>query len=179
MNARALLIFLLMTVLLGFSQRFRRLGVALSAVVVVLIIWQSLSSVATFSTLPSKPVQVSETKRVITLRVDSLQLNNMKLVGSGAPWHLLGKLINTSDKTVSEVKIRVGRYSCNSVDQATSMCKVLWQGEYTLRSKLIAGASESIDVDLWSHSPVVPQAGAVRDTFEVVSAVSYVDSERP
>jgi hypothetical protein len=152
MNARVLLILLMVTVLLALTQRYRRIGMSLSAVLIGLIIWQVMNSVPGTATGSSVASSGTAASSAASVSVNAVRLSRMQLSGNGAPWRLTGELLNTADPNVSAVKIVIERHACASNETETSNCKLLWQGEHTLRIRLAPSVSQSVDENIWSHT---------------------------
>ena len=172
MNARALLLLLLLTVALALTPRYRRLGLILSAVLIVLMGWQLL--VPTSSTVQTLPVQsTANTAQVTVIPPQQVQLNSVTLSGNGAPWQLVGSLTNQASVGLREVKLQIVRRSCESEAQPFDECRLVWQGEHTLQVKTPSGARQAFDVNVWSHDSVPKPAGLVRDQIQVVAASGY------
>lgn len=168
MNARALLFLLIVTMLLALTRRYRRIGVSLGVVLVALILWQTLSSVSGPVPAVIDVPASSGSASVVTIPLESLSLSHMELNGTGAPWHLSGELTNNGLLAVNAVKLLLIRRSCSSASTDSGECKILWQGEHTLRIKLPAGASQSFEESVWSHTPIATPSGVIRDSFKIV-----------
>ncbi|MGD9841737.1 MAG: hypothetical protein AB7F79_01535 [Steroidobacteraceae bacterium] len=171
MNARVLLILLMITVLLALTKRYRRIGVPLSVVLMGLILWQTVNSVSGSSQAVTDSLSTSSVSSIVTLPASAVQLSHMILSGNGAPWRLSGEVTNTATIDIGAVKILITRRTCDTAETELTKCKVLWQGEHTQRIKLAAGASQSFEADDWSHTPVPRQVGVLRDQFEVIDVV--------
>ena len=172
MNARALLLLLLLTVALALTPRYRRVGLILSAVLIVLMGWQLLAPTASHLSKPpanvvSNPVQAS------ALPIEQVQLTSAVLSGDGAPWRLAGVLTNHAKVMVREVQLLIVRRSCDLPDQAFDQCLLVWQGEHTLQIKIPTGTTQSFEASVWSHDSVPKPAGVVRDQIQVVAANGY------
>jgi hypothetical protein len=171
MSIRVLLILLFVTVWLSLTKRYRRVGMPLCAIMIALIIWQTVSEVTEIS----KPVTVSSASSssafVVSLSPSAVQLSDMELTGNGAPWRLRGKLTNSAAVAISAVTVEITRHSCNSVTSEFASCKLVWQGIHTVRIKVPAGASEPFENDIWSHTPVSRQVGVIRDNFQVINSL--------
>ena len=172
MNARALLFLLIITMLLALTRRYRRVGVSLGVVLVALIFWQTLSSVSGPAPAVTDAPKNSSGLSAVVIPLDSLSLSHMELKGTGAPWHLSGEVTNSGSVAVNAVKLLLIRRSCSSATTDSGECKILWQGEHTLRVSLPAGASQSFEESVWSHTPVATPAGVIRDSFQIVEIIA-------
>lgn len=172
MNARALLFLLILTMILALSPRYRRQGLVLSAILLVLMLWQFL--LPTKTPLPAPQGTTSAPVAISTLiPAQSVLLNSVVLSGNGAPWRLVGELTNQAKVTLREVKLVIERRVCKRAEQAFEECLLLWQGEDTLQVKIAPNQTHPFDVNVWSHDPVPAPEGLVRDRIQVVAATSY------
>ena len=172
MNARALLLLLLLTVALALTPRYRREGLILSAVLIVLMGWQLLAPSASNLRTPQASV-ASTPSQAVALPTEQVQLTSAVLSGDGAPWRLVGTLTNHAQGMLREVRLLIVRRSCDLPDQAFEQCLLMWQGEYTLQIKIPTGTTQSFDVSVWSHDSVPKPVGLVRDQIQVVAANGY------
>ena len=172
MNARALLFLFILTMILALSPRYRRQGVVLSAILLVLMLWQFLlPSKTPLSALP--PATSSSVAISTPLATQAVLLNSVVLSGNGAPWRLVGELTNQAKVTLREVKLVIERRDCKSAQQPFDECQALWQGEDTLQVKMTPNQRYAFDVKVWSHDPVPAPTGLARDRVQVVAATSY------
>ena len=172
MNARALLLLLMLTVALALTPRYRREGLILSAVLIVLMGWQLW--VPTASNLRTPQASVASTpSQAVALPTEQIQLTSPVLTGDGAPWRLAGTLTNHAQSMLREVRLLIVRRSCSLPDQAFDQCLLVWQGEHTLQIKIPTGATQSFEVSVWSHDSVPKPVGLVRDQIQVVAANGY------
>lgn len=178
MNARTLLILLLVTLVLVFIPRYRRIGIALSVPLLLLVIWQSLSSLADSSTVQLPQATHQAAPQITQVPVEMLRLEQAELTGTGAPWRLTAVLVNASDMTVNAVELKIERFSCTTATTAFEQCALVWQGRQNLLIKLEPGQRNAIDIPMWSHNPVRLPKGVVRDRFEVLTATSFVQSDK-
>jgi len=164
MNARVLFILLIITALLAFSQRYRKVGVALSVVLVVLLLWLAVEPQP--QTQPP-PVARSSTSSAATTK-PSAQLVAMQLDGTGAPWRLTGTIENTSEQTIRSVSIHIERWDCPTVEAAQEACVSLWQGTRVVRANVPAGASVKVNDSFYSHDSVARLQGLARDRLTII-----------
>ena len=172
MNARALLLLLLLTVALALTPRYRREGLILSTVLIVLMGWQLWAPTASNLRTPQASV-ASTPSQAVALPTEQIQLTSPVLTGDGAPWRLAGVLTNHAKVMVREVKLSIVRRSCSLPDQAFDQCLLVWQGEHTLQIKIPTGTTQSFEASVWSHDSVPKPAGVVRDQIQVVAANGY------
>lgn len=176
MNARVLLILLFVALLLAVSRRYRRIGLWSSGVLLLLVVWQLINSVVNMEKPAVAVVAPAPSSASTSLALDTVQLQQMVLSGSGAPWLLTGEVTNTSTAQINAVKVQIIRRSCETVDLPDSRCEVLWQGEPTLRIRLLARDSQRVEEKIWSHSPVPRPKGVVRDSFLVTGLETSLTS---
>lgn len=181
MNARLLFILLIITVLLAFTAKFRRLGVVLSGVLLLLLIWFNVAPPAavkderaangrtlTVASLPS-PV-------IINLPASTLQLLDIQLTGDGAPWQLKARVRNTnSDAAIKSFTLQITRFDCPTISAASVDCSLNWHGDHTVRVLMPAAATQMIDETIWSHD-TPPRVQGVSRTEVVVTNVQVAGS---
>lgn len=164
MNIRILLTLLALSLLLAFTRRWRSVGLAASGVLVVLLIWFIVQQPVTNKELAtvtgnrsSSVVQTSRIAPEVVLQLD----------GNGAPWRLLGTIINPSDALIRSITLTVQRLDCPSADSMDTDCDVVWQGQHTLRVNIAAAKSTKVDDSFYSHEPVPRLKGVPRDRITV------------
>lgn len=170
MNARLLYVLLVLSVALAFSARFRRAGIALSAILVVLIAWVNVRSDRAVAPVvnPATPASASAAN-VKTLPVSAVELIDPQLTGTGAPWQVSGRARNGSNATVNQFTLRVTRFDCPNDNAAADDCTVNWQGERTVHLRLPPQAIKTFNEALWSHDPAPRIVGGVRVEFAVLA----------
>lgn len=165
MNARVLLILLIISVLLAFSQRYRKVGVGLSVILVVLLLW--------FSIQPPPPAQlptISSSSSSSAIPKPSAQLVTMQLDGAGAPWRLTGTVQNTSAQPIRSVTINIERWDCPTADAARETCVLLWQGTRVVHATVPADTSVKVNDSFYSHDPIARLQGVARDLLTITKA---------
>ena len=165
MNARFLFILLIISVLMAFSQRHRKVGLSLSVVLTILLLWFAARPP---TSKPSPPATSSASSAKSAIVEPTARLSDMHLDGDGAPWHLTGSVQNTSAVTLQSLSVHIERWDCPTSEAAQENCEVLWQGTRILRVNLAAGASVKLKEDFYSHDPVTRLLGVARDRFTVV-----------
>lgn len=169
MNVRVLLLLLLVSVVLAFTSRFRRIGLISSALVVALILWVTIRELQAPDELDSPPTEkqtASSSAVTIQPRVDIVAV---QLEGRGAPWQLTGSVHNVGEVPVKWFRLHIERYDCDTATTAITDCTLIWQGEHTARMPIAAGATAKLDESFYSHGAVPQQKGVLRDQI-VISA---------
>src|SRR5882757_7524287 len=175
MNARLLFILLIASVLLAFTAKFRRVGVVLSIVLLLLLIWFNIAPPTGVSGVKSPSASSSsslssKSTPAINLSADTVKLIDMQLSGSGAPWQLSGRAHNANtDLVIRALTLRVTRLDCPTVAAAAEECIRNWQGEHTVRLHLAPAATQKIDEAIWSHEAVPRLKGIARVDIVVVN----------
>jgi hypothetical protein len=168
MNVRVLFILLLVSVLLAFSPRFRRIGLTSCALLVALLLWINIRE----AQQPDEPDQTSSTqsnsRSTSAPNQPHAKIIVMQLDGRGAPWHLMGSVQNVSDLSIQWVRLNIERYDCPTDLAALTDCSLLWQGEHIARLPIAAGATDKIDESFYSHVAVPLQKGMLRDRITLV-----------
>jgi hypothetical protein len=175
MNARLLFILLIFSVLLAFTAKFRRVGIVLSVVLLLLLIGFNITSTTAVndgkpstqpSTMTAAKIQ-SPSRATVSLPIATVQLTDMQLNGSGAPWQLSGRVSNADHESViKSFTLRVTRLDCPTTLVASADCSLNWQGEHTVHMQLAPNATQSIDEAIWSHDAVPRLKGVAR--FDIV-----------
>jgi hypothetical protein len=167
MNVRVLLLLLLVSVVLAFRPRFRRIGLVSSALLVALILWVNIREWQ----LPDEPEPMiaessvnNSTATALPPRVDIIAV---QLEGRGAPWHLTGSVRNVGEVPVKWLRLHIERYDCPAASTAIADCTLLWQGEHTVRVAIAAGATAKLDESFYSHGAVPQQKGELRDQIAI------------
>jgi hypothetical protein len=168
MNARLLFILLIASVLLAFTAKFRRVGVVLSVVLLLLLVWFNITPPTGVSGAKSPSASSSnslsaKSSTVLNVSIDTVQLIDMQLSGSGAPWQLSGRVHNANtDRVIKAFTLRVTRLDCPTITAAVEDCTRNWQGEHTVRLQLAPAATQKIDEAIWSHEAVPRLKGIAR-----------------
>jgi len=170
MNVRVLFILLLVSVLLAFTPRFRRIGLTSFAVLVALLLWITIRE----TQQPDEPSQTSSVRSNSSSTSAATQprakIIVMQLDGRGAPWHLKGSVQNVSDSPIQWLSLNMERYDCPTDIAALTDCSLLWQGVHPARLPIAAGATGKIDDSFYSHGPVPTQKGVLRDRIIMADA---------
>jgi hypothetical protein len=170
MNVRVLFILLLVSVLLAFTPRFRRIGLTSCALLVALLMWINLRE----SQQPDEPSQTSSVQSNSSSTAAATQprakIIALQLDGRGAPWHLIGRVQNISDSPIQWVRLNIERYDCPTDLAVLTDCNLLWQGEHIARLPIAAGATGKIDESFYSHVPVPAHKGVLRDRILMADA---------
>lgn len=166
MNARILIILLVVSVLLAFTQRYRKAGLGSSAVLVLLLLWFSIRQPT-----DELPVDMGTASPPIVPAVAKpvAQLLDMQLDGNGAPWHLSGKVQNSSKVDVRSVNVNIERFDCPAPDALQADCQLLWQGARVLHVNIPVEGSARVDESFYSRTPVSRANGVVRDRITIVA----------
>lgn len=181
MNARVLFVLLVMCVALAFTARFRRVGIVLSVVVTLLLIWFSVNpserSRNDVRHELSRTIGAPAQRQVESLPLDSIELLNPQLNGNGAPWQLSVNARNTTrDHVVTNVTVGIKRFDCPRADTPIAECMLNWQGEPTLHARLEPGATRVVNESFWSHDSVTRLTGVARVEFTVLAVQASAQS---
>lgn len=163
MNVRVLLILLLVSVVLAFMPRFRRIGLALSALWVGLILWATIREMQLPDEAALLPVETQATSPVVPTLQARVDIVAVQLEGRGAPWRLTGKVQNVGEVPVKWFRLHIERYDCATANTELADCTLIWQGEHTARTPIAVGATAKLDESFYSHGSVPMQKGEHRD----------------
>jgi hypothetical protein len=169
MNVRVLIAFLLVSVVLAFLPRTRRIGLALTALCMALLVWVNIHE----ARQPDEPEPSIAKRSELPMPVATpsrINFISVQLSGRGAPWLLSGQLHNTGDVAIKWLRIHIERYDCPTVEAAVSECNSMWQGDHTARLAIPAGASVKVEESFYSHVAVPLVKGVTRDRIAIVDA---------
>jgi hypothetical protein len=175
MNARLLFILLIASVLLAFTAKFRRVGVVLSVVLLLLLSWFNIAPPtgvrgAKSPSASSSNSLSSKSSPVINLSADTVKLIDMQLSGSGAPWQLTGRAHNANiELVIRAFTLRFTRLDCPTITAVAEDCTRNWQGEHTVRLQLAPAATQKVDEAIWSHEAVPRLKGVARVDIVVLN----------
>lgn len=162
--------------------KFRRAGVILGVVLLILLAWAIQRS------NPWKPTpeatQQREASRTIPPPVaDSPPLNavnaeKLQLSGSGAPWTITGRLTNASQRyRITSVTLKIERRDCYGGAPDPSGCVMQWQGVDTVFVAISPGEWREFSSAIWLHGSLPRTRGETRDTFEITAVGGSVISD--
>lgn len=166
MNIRILLVVLAFSLLLAVTRRWRIVGLVFSAMLVVLLVWFTVQQPVT--SMEPDAITDSSSSSVAARIPRIAPVVTLQLEGNGAPWRLLGSVVNPGDVSIRSITLKVERLDCPSVESIDADCDVAWQGQHTLRMNIAATKSVRIDDSFYSHEPVPRLEGVARDRIIVV-----------
>jgi hypothetical protein len=168
MNVRVLFILLLISVVLAFTPRFRRIGLIAGTLLLALLLWVNIRE----AQLPDEPDPVrathADTSSVSSAVSSRANIIAVQLVGRGAPWHLTGSVQNVGTTPINWLRLSIERYDCPTVDAPVSDCSLQWQGEHILRATIAAGMTSKFDESFYSHVALPATKGMTRDHIVIV-----------
>jgi hypothetical protein len=101
---------------------------------------------------------------------------DLRLVGSGAPFELRGRIVNSaSDTALKSVTIRVTRRDCYQGALDPSGCVKLWQDDHWITLAVPARQSRDFVDSIWMHGNAPRARGTVQDVFELIAATGDVE----
>jgi hypothetical protein len=170
MNVRVLFILLLVSLVLAFTPRFRRVGFTAGALLLVLLVWVNVHEARQPDEVDPVVSEHSSGSSTSIAAVSSANIPTIQLEGRGAPWHLLGSVRNVSSGPIKWLRLSIERYDCPTPDPAISDCSLIWQGEHIVRATIAAGAVSKIDESFYSHVAVPATKGVIRDHIVIADA---------
>ena len=107
---------------------------------------------------------------VTAIPLDSIELENLKLTGGGAPFELRGSIRNSSSDTrVRSLTIRIVRRDCYEGALDPSGCVVIWQDQHWMSISVPPGSRRDFANTFYARTPITRQRGTLRDEFKLVS----------
>lgn len=168
MNARVLFILLVVMLLLAFTRRYRRIGLMGSVVLTLLIAWLGIQT--TLVSAPPVSQATSASSSVSSApRIAGLHWLEVQLSGNGAPWHLSGRMQNTSAMTIKAVRLQITRFDCPVIDSPPTDCELIWQGTHTLRMDLPAASTIKVEESFYSHGAAPRVKYMARDAIDITA----------
>ncbi|MGH8186543.1 MAG: hypothetical protein ACREUC_08265 [Steroidobacteraceae bacterium] len=115
---------------------------------------------------PSSPITATQ-----ALPVSSVDAQNVRLSGGGAPFHLRGRIANRSaDSLLKSATIRITRRDCYEGALDPTGCVKLWQNDHWIAITVPPGESRDFVEAIWMHGGAPRQRGTAEDTFELIRA---------
>jgi hypothetical protein len=115
---------------------------------------------------PSAP-----TSAVSTFPITSLDVQQLRLAGNGAPFELRGQVTNNAENLrLRSFTVEITRRDCYEGALDPSGCVVLWQSRQWVELSLNPGESREFASSFWTRGDVPRARGTVQDQFELVSA---------
>lgn len=99
-----------------------------------------------------------------------VQVEDVKLTGSGAPFELRGRIENRSDALLKSITLQVMRRDCFDGALDPSGCAVLWQDRHWIPVAIPPGQSREFSSSVWMRGAAPGGRGTVQDSFTVVAA---------
>lgn len=152
--------------------RFRPIGAVGCVILLGLLAW---GVVQRWSAEPPdvRPQRGAPSSPAITQAVippEAIELEGLKLTGSGAPFELRGTLVNRSDLRLRTVTLQLMRRDCYEGALDPTGCVPAWQHRQWLSITVPPHQSRPFALSVWSHHAVPRIRGEVKDEFAVVSA---------
>jgi hypothetical protein len=115
---------------------------------------------------PASPVAV-----VTAVPLDAIQLDELKLSGSGAPFELRGAIRNSSKETrLRSFTLRIVRRDCFEGAIDPSGCVVIWQDQHWVSVDLAPQSERRFATSFYAHTNVPRPRGTIKDEFKLVAA---------
>ena len=103
-----------------------------------------------------------------------LVVDNLQLIGSGAPFELRGRIENRSDALLKSVTILVTRRDCFEGALDPTGCAVLWQDRHWVSVSIPPEQSRDFSSSVWMRGAAPGRRGKSKDSFEVVAAAGEI-----
>ncbi|WP_293860462.1 hypothetical protein [Steroidobacter sp.] len=115
-----------------------------------------------------RPTSPAATLQVIA--PDSVQIEDPKMTGSGAPFELRGRIENRSDVLLKSITLLVTRNDCFEGALDPTGCAVLWQDRHWISISIPPGESRDFSSSVWMRGAAPRPRGTLKDAFKVVAA---------
>jgi len=114
---------------------------------------------------PSSPAATLQ-----TVALESVAIEGMQLIGSGAPFELRGRIENNSAALLKSITILVTRRDCFAGALDPSGCAVLWQDRHWVSLAIPPQEAREFSSSIWMRGAAPGGRGKITDSFEVVAA---------
>lgn len=115
---------------------------------------------------PASPATVSS-----PFPLTDLQVANLHLSGSGAPFELRGHITNESAQMrLKSFTVEIARRDCFEGALDPSGCAVLWQSRQWVELTLPPGTDREFSSSFWARGDVPRVRGTIQDEIRVVAA---------
>lgn len=101
---------------------------------------------------------------------EQVQVENLKMIGGGAPFELSGRIENRSDARLKSITLLVTRRDCYEGALDPSGCAVLWQDKHWISIAIPPGETRDFSSQVWMRGAAPRTRGTVQDSFTVVAA---------
>lgn len=101
---------------------------------------------------------------------DQVQVEDVKLTGSGAPFELRGRIVNGSDALLKSVTLLVTRRDCYEGSLDPTGCAVLWEDKHWISVAIPPGEQREFSSAVWMRGAAPRARGTAKDSFVVVAA---------
>jgi hypothetical protein len=101
---------------------------------------------------------------------EQVQIEDLQLVGSGAPFELQGRIANGSDALLKSVTVLVTRRDCYEGSLDPTGCAVLWEDRHWMSVSIPPGERREFSSAVWMRGAAPGTRGQVKDSFVVVAA---------
>jgi hypothetical protein len=103
--------------------------------------------------------------------IDLVEMKAVRLLGSGAPFELRGRIANRSgEMQLKSVTILVTRRDCYEGALDPSGCAVLWQDRHWMPLAAPPLEEREFSSSIWMRGSAPRPRGEIRDSFELVGA---------
>jgi hypothetical protein len=163
------------------NPRLRPLGVVGCIVLLAMLGWGVVQRLRGEDATATTAVQqrgrpASPATAPSSIPLSMVAAEDLRLVGSGAPFELRGRIVNSaSDTALKSVTIRVTRRDCYQGALDPSGCVKLWQDDHWITLAVPARQSRDFVDSIWMHGNAPRARGTVQDVFELIAATGDVE----
>lgn len=105
-----------------------------------------------------------------------VQIDSLKLTGSGAPFELQGRIENRSTALLKSITLLVTRRDCFEGALDPSGCAVQWQDRHWILVSVPPGEARDFSSSVWMRGAAPRARGTIKDSFVVVAASGEIAS---
>jgi len=148
-------------------------GVVLAALLIVGLVQRLRTTTETGERgKPASPAAV-----VTAVPLDDIEVDDLRLTGSGAPFELHGTIRNANQAMrLQTLTLRIIRRDCFEGALDPSGCVVIWQDQHWTRVDVAPRGERKFASSFYAHTTVPRGRGAIKDEFKLIAATGRAES---
>jgi hypothetical protein len=151
--------------------RWRPIGIVGSVLLGLMLGWAMLQRLRATSSDEIRGSPSSPAAAVVVFPLDALDAEELRLLGSGAPFELRGRISNKSPlHRLRSFTVEITRSDCYEGALDPSGCVVQWRTRQWVELSLEPGQTREFANTFWSRGDVPRARGTLRDTIKLVAA---------
>jgi hypothetical protein len=124
-----------------------------------------------------RPTSPAATLR--TIDPGQIVVDDLQLIGSGAPFELRGRIENKSEALLKSVTILITRRDCPEGALDPTGCTVLWQEQHWVSIAIAPQQAREFSSSIWMRGGAPRGRGTTKNSFEVVAAAGELARPAP